>query len=155
MNNVERIQHYIDLETEAEPKLPTDPKDDELWPTAGKIDFENAKLQYRPDLPLVLKGLDFSIRAGEKVGIIGRTGAGKSSVAQALFRTVELCEGKISVDGRDLRGLGLETVSYIQEEDINADLFSFVRDWRSFRKMLSFSRVLSGKPDLALLRRLP
>ena len=58
----------------------------------------------------MLKGLTFAIKPGEKVGIIGRTGAGKSSIAQALFRTVELCEGKIIVDGRDLRGIGLDTV---------------------------------------------
>jgi ABC-type multidrug transport system fused ATPase/permease subunit len=59
---------------------------------------------------LVLKGLTFDVKPGEKVGIIGRTGAGKSSIAQALFRTVELCEGKIEVDGRNLRSLGLEVV---------------------------------------------
>jgi len=58
----------------------------------------------------VLKGLTFDVKPGEKVGIIGRTGAGKSSIAQALFRTVELCEGKIEIDGRDLRSLGLEVV---------------------------------------------
>ena len=68
-------------------------------------------MRYRPDLPLVLDGLTFHVNPGEKVGIIGRTGAGKSSIAQALFRTVELCGGKISVDGRDLRGIGLDTVS--------------------------------------------
>jgi ABC-type multidrug transport system fused ATPase/permease subunit len=61
-------------------------------------------------LPLVLKGLTFDIKPGEKVGIIGRTGAGKSSIAQALFRTVELSDGKIEVDGRDLSRLGLEVV---------------------------------------------
>ena len=82
-----------------------------MWPTQGEVTFEDVALRYRPDLPLVLKGLTFSIKAGEKVGIIGRTGAGKSSIAQALFRTVELCDGKIVVDGRNLRELGLETVS--------------------------------------------
>ena len=92
------MQHYRELETEAEGQLPSDPKPDEPWPAAGAVSFENVQLRYRPDLPLVLKGLTFDVKPGEKVGIIGRTGAGKSSIAQALFRTVELCEGKIEVD---------------------------------------------------------
>lgn len=104
------MQHYRELEAEAEGQLPSDPKPDEPWPAAGAVSFENVQLRYRPDLPLVLKGLTFDVKPGEKVGIIGRTGAGKSSIAQALFRTVELCEGKIEVDGRDLRSLGLEVV---------------------------------------------
>ena len=112
-NNVERVQYYNDLAVEANPVLHTDPGLE--WPSQGQIEFQDVQLQYRPDLPLVLKGLTFSINPGEKVGIIGRTGAGKSSIAQALFRTVELCGGKISVDGRDLRGLGLDTVCYISE----------------------------------------
>jgi ATP-binding cassette subfamily C (CFTR/MRP) protein 1 len=104
------VQHYRELETEAKGQLPSDPKPDEPWPTAGAVSFDNVQLRYRPDLPLVLKGLTFDVKPGEKVGIIGRTGAGKSSIAQALFRTVELCEGKIEVDGRDLRSLGLKVV---------------------------------------------
>ena len=67
-------------------------------------------MKYRPDLPLVLKGLTFDIKPAEKIGIIGRTGAGKSSIAQALFRTIELSGGKIEIDGRDLRDLGLDIV---------------------------------------------
>jgi ABC-type multidrug transport system fused ATPase/permease subunit len=90
--------------------LPDDPKPEEPWPTAGAVSFENVQLRYRPDLPLVLKGLTFNIKPGQKIGIIGRTGAGKSSIAQALFRTVELCEGRIVVDGKDLRNLGLTAV---------------------------------------------
>lgn len=110
MNNVERIQYYNDLGTEADTRCSADPTDDESWPTEGALTFENVQLRYRPELPLVLKGLTFNIKPGEKVGVIGRTGAGKSSVAQALFRTVEICGGKISVDGRDLKDLGLDTV---------------------------------------------
>jgi ATP-binding cassette subfamily C (CFTR/MRP) protein 1 len=104
------VQYYRELETEANNHVPDDPKLGEIWPTAGAVSFENVQLRYRPDLPLVLKGLTFEIKPGEKVGIIGRTGAGKSSIAQALFRTVELCDGKIAVDGRDLSQLGLEAV---------------------------------------------
>lgn len=63
--------------------------------------------------------MTFDIKPGEKVGIIGRTGAGKSSMAQALFRAVELCGGRIVVDGRTLSELGLDTVSGTVE-DIHA-----------------------------------
>jgi ABC-type cobalamin/Fe3+-siderophores transport system ATPase subunit len=69
-------------------------------------------LRYRPELPLVLKGLSFEIKPGEKVGVIGRTGAGKSSLIQALYKTVNLSSGRIEVDGLDLATLGLETVSF-------------------------------------------
>ena len=109
MNNVERVQYYNDLQVEAAPDLPTDPKPAE-WPTHGAVEFDDVKLRYRENLPLVLHGLTFSIKPGEKVGIIGRTGAGKSSIAQALFRTVEICDGAIKVDGVDLKGLGLDQV---------------------------------------------
>lgn len=74
------------------------------------MSFQDVQLRYRPELPLVLKGISFDIKPGEKVGIIGRTGAGKSSIAQALFRTVELSGGRIVIDGRDIKGLGLDVV---------------------------------------------
>ena len=109
-NNVERVQHFMQLETEAPPTLPTDPSPSQKWPTAGEVTFTNVCLRYRPELPLVLKSLSFKIQGGERVGIIGRTGAGKSSIAQALFRTVEICEGSIVIDGRDCSKLGLDTV---------------------------------------------
>ena len=88
----------------------SDPAPDD-WPTAGAIELEDVELRYRPELPLVLKGISFKIRPGEKVGIIGRTGAGKSSVTQALFRMVEICGGGIWIDGRSISDVGLETVS--------------------------------------------
>ena len=109
-NAAERVLHYNHLEMEAAPTLPTDPKP-EAWPTQGKVEFKLVELRYRPDLPLVLKGVSFSIQPGEKIGIIGRTGAGKSSIAQALFRTVEPCGGTIEIDGVNLQTLGLDTVS--------------------------------------------
>ncbi|ODN79695.1 hypothetical protein L202_03623 [Cryptococcus amylolentus CBS 6039] len=110
MNNVERVQHYGALPTEASPSLPSDPAPSDPWPSHGAISFRDVQLRYRPDLPLVLKGLNFDIHPGEKIGVIGRTGAGKSGIAQALFRTVELSGGKIVIDDRDLQGLGLDTL---------------------------------------------
>ncbi|WVQ76019.1 hypothetical protein IAR50_005655 [Cryptococcus sp. DSM 104548] len=110
MNNVERVQTYGELPTEASPYAPSDPAPSDPWPSHGPISFRDVQLKYRPDLPLVLKGLTFDIHPGEKIGVIGRTGAGKSSIAQALFRTVEISGGNIIVDGRDLQGLGLDTL---------------------------------------------
>ena len=108
-NCVERVHHYAGLPIEAAATLPADPKQ-EAWPTHGAVTFKDVELRYRDDLPLVLKGISFSINAGEKVGIIGRTGAGKSSMVQALFRAVELAGGSVEVDGLDLATLGLETI---------------------------------------------
>lgn len=109
MNAVERVQHYCELPMEADPVLPHDPIESE-WPIGGEVQFRDLEMRYRPDLPLTLKGVSFTIKPGEKVGIVGRTGAGKSSIAQALFRAVEPCGGTISVDGVDLRTLGLDTL---------------------------------------------
>jgi len=67
-------------------------------------------MRYRPQLEPVLRGVSVSIRAGEKIGIVGRTGAGKSSLLAALFRTVELAEGAIRIDGVDISGLPLRVL---------------------------------------------
>jgi ABC-type transport system involved in Fe-S cluster assembly fused permease/ATPase subunit len=103
------VLHYTNL-----PSEPTTIQDlddlDPNWPSEGKIDFDGVYLRYRPELPHVLRGLSFTIGAGEKVGIIGRTGAGKSSIAQALFRMVELDRGGIFIDGVDTRFVDIDEV---------------------------------------------
>lgn len=80
----------------------------EVWPEKGAINFEGVTLSYRPDLPPVLSNICIDIKAGEKVGIVGRTGAGKSSVLMALFRIAELSEGRIVIDGVDIRTIPLK-----------------------------------------------
>ena len=80
---------------------------DPSWPKEGAISFSKVKLNYRPNLPLVLKGLDIDIPAMSKVGVVGRTGAGKSTLMVSLLRIVEVCEGSISIDGIDIAKLGL------------------------------------------------
>ncbi|CAA7257506.1 unnamed protein product [Cyclocybe aegerita] len=104
MNAVERVLHYAELPSEGDESKTEPPAS---WPHQGAIKFSNVKLTYREGLPLVLKGIDFDVRPGEKIGIVGRTGSGKSSLIQALFRTVELREGKIEVDGYDISQLSL------------------------------------------------
>ncbi|RXW22412.1 hypothetical protein EST38_g3441 [Candolleomyces aberdarensis] len=108
MNAVERVTHYTELPPEGDLQSPDDPPTS--WPQNGGIQFNNVDLVYRPGLPLVLKNVSFSIRPREKVGIVGRTGAGKTSLLQALFRTVELSAGSIEIDGVDVRKVGLETL---------------------------------------------
>ncbi|KAF9428970.1 hypothetical protein BGZ76_001983 [Entomortierella beljakovae] len=133
---VERLNEYIDLPTEAPEILPLPLTDDGttvVWPPRnGKIVFDNYSTRYREGLDLVLKNVSFEIQAGEKLGIVGRTGAGKSSLTLALFRMIESAGshwiknpdpnsqqhgdditvqdedgGKIEVDGVDISTLGL------------------------------------------------
>jgi ABC-type multidrug transport system fused ATPase/permease subunit len=88
MNAVERVLHYTELPGEGDAVKPNDPP--MTWPTGGEIAFKNVEMVYRPGLPLVLKDVSFNVAPGEKVGVVGRTGAGKSSLLQALFRFVLL-----------------------------------------------------------------
>ncbi|KAF8578287.1 multidrug resistance-associated ABC transporter [Ramaria rubella] len=106
MNAVERITVYAELPSEAALATHMDPPPS--WPSNGSISFKNVELAYREGLPLVLKDVSFEIKAGEKVGIVGRTGAGKSSLLQALFRIVELQKGSIIIDAVDCRTIGLD-----------------------------------------------
>jgi len=107
MISVERIRQYCQITSEALPYLPNDDTLRTTWPWDGKITFSSAELRYRPTLPLVLKGLDIEIPAMAKVGVVGRTGAGKSTIMVSLFRIVELCSGSIMIDGIDIKKIGL------------------------------------------------
>ncbi|XP_070166360.1 ATP-binding cassette sub-family C member 5-like isoform X2 [Polyergus mexicanus] len=108
--SVERISYYLKtLQKEGASKtVALKPADD--WPSRGKIEFKAVQLRYREELPLVLIDLSFTIKAGEKIGIVGRTGSGKSSLVIALFRLVEICEGIIKIDGIDISKLELDVL---------------------------------------------
>ncbi|XP_078432524.1 ABC transporter C family member 2-like [Wolffia australiana] len=106
LNAVERVGTYIDLPSEA-PAVVENNRPPPGWPAAGEIEFQDVVLRYRPELPPVLHGISFKIAASEKVGIVGRTGAGKSSMLNALFRIVEAERGRIFVDGCDVSKMGL------------------------------------------------
>ncbi|KAJ6216249.1 hypothetical protein RDWZM_007406 [Blomia tropicalis] len=104
MTSVERVIEYSNLEPEAElESLYKFPKN---WPETGSVKFERVYLTYANCPEPVLKNLTFDIRGGEKIGVVGRTGAGKSSILAALFRMVEI-QGKISIDGVDCSVIGL------------------------------------------------
>ena len=105
MNAKERIHYYgSELAEEAPLKLR---QVEDTWPQAGSIDFDNVQMRYRAELPLVLQGLSMQVKGGERIGIVGRTGAGKSSIMSALFRLTELSGGQIRIDGIDIATVGL------------------------------------------------
>uniref|UniRef100_A0A673I0F7 Multidrug resistance-associated protein 1 n=1 Tax=Sinocyclocheilus rhinocerous TaxID=307959 RepID=A0A673I0F7_9TELE len=103
---VEKVKEYGDTEKEAEWRLEhsTLPAG---WPTTGHIEIRNFGLRYREDLELAISDISVNIEGGEKVGIVGRTGAGKSSLTLGLFRIIEAAQGEICVDGVNIAELGL------------------------------------------------
>lgn len=119
MNAVERLYVYavnIPQEVVADEKTrtgnqgavaPTEVIKAHSWLTAGEVRFHDVRLRYRPGLPESLKGVELTVQAGEHVAIVGRTGAGKSSIINALFRMMELSGGNIAIDGTDIAGLPL------------------------------------------------
>ncbi|XP_037524946.1 multidrug resistance-associated protein 1 [Rhipicephalus sanguineus] len=104
--SVERCLEYTKVTQEAPWENPYF-KPDPSWPVTGEVEFQNYSTRYRADLDLVLKGITCDIKPGEKVGIVGRTGAGKSSLTLALFRIIEAAGGAINIDGLDISTLGL------------------------------------------------
>ncbi|KAG2421757.1 hypothetical protein HFD88_005733 [Aspergillus terreus] len=103
MNAIERVLFYMDTEIEPQggKSVPAS------WPTEGQIEFRSLVTGYNSDGPPVLKGLDFHVRPHERIGIVGRTGAGKSSLALALFRFLAIPEGTVYVDGVDVSKIKL------------------------------------------------
>lgn len=108
MTSVERVAYYsenIQAEGDWETKKGVDvPKE---WPQNGQIDFQSVKLRYRPKYPLALNDVTFEIKPKEKIGVIGRTGSGKSSLGNVLYRLYPLTWGRIFIDGVDIATIGL------------------------------------------------
>jgi ABC-type multidrug transport system fused ATPase/permease subunit len=106
MNAAERIIEYSNLPTESlsggEPPA--------HWPSEGRLEVTNLTVSYAPDLPPVLKGLTFSVARNERIGVVGRTGAGKSSLTLALFRFLEAQQGSILIDGLDISTISLHAL---------------------------------------------
>jgi ABC-type multidrug transport system fused ATPase/permease subunit len=111
MTSAERINEYSHMPPEAgfykeevEPSI--------NWPTEGRIEFKNYKLKYRPELASVLKDINLKISPRDKIGVIGRTGAGKSSIFQALFRLIDksTTDGQIFIDGIDISKISLKNL---------------------------------------------
>lgn len=103
MNATERVIEYANIETEEQGGMNAPA----YWPTEGRVEVENLVVGYAPDLPPVLDGLSFTMEKNQRVGIVGRSGAGKSSLTLALFRFLEARKGHISIDGLDISKIKL------------------------------------------------
>uniref|UniRef100_A0A668AGE1 Multidrug resistance-associated protein 1 n=1 Tax=Myripristis murdjan TaxID=586833 RepID=A0A668AGE1_9TELE len=157
---VEKVKEYSDTEKEAEwrhepSSLPPG------WPTGGDIEIRGLGLRYRADQDLAIRNITVSIQAGEKVGIVGRTGAGKSSLTLGLFRIIEAAEGQIFIDGVDIAKLGLHElrsrITIIPQDPVvfsgslrmNLDPFDSYSDeevWRAL-ELAHLKSFVSGLPD--------
>ncbi|RDX62968.1 ABC transporter C family member 10, partial [Mucuna pruriens] len=104
--SVERLNQYMHIPSEAEEVIEGN-RPPSNWPVAGKVELNDLQIRYRPDGPLILHGITCTFKAGHKIGIVGRTGSGKSTLIGALFRLVEPAGGKIVVDGIDISSIGL------------------------------------------------
>ena len=104
--SVERVLEYSKLPSEA-PEIISKCRPNASWPSQGAVEFINYSTRYRPGLNLVLKNVNLKIRPHEKIGVVGRTGAGKSSLTLALFRIIEPATGNISIDALDTSTIGL------------------------------------------------
>ncbi|KAJ5304146.1 uncharacterized protein N7443_003806 [Penicillium atrosanguineum] len=155
MNSVERVREYLEVEQEAAPVIEENrPTTD--WPSQGAVDFKGYTTRYRPDLDPVLKEVSFSVKPGEKVGIVGRTGAGKSSLALALFRGLEAEKGQIVIDGVDIGAIGLrdlrEAITIVPQDPTlftgtirsNLDPFGLFNDAEIFTAIRRVHLIGSG-----------
>ena len=107
MTKMERSLLYTNLINEK----PQHSENDNInWPTKGEIEFIDYSTRYRPDTEIILKNLSFKIEGSKKIGIVGRTGSGKSTMAICLFRILEALNGKILIDGIDISTLGLKKI---------------------------------------------
>jgi len=105
--SVERIKQYMHLPVEPPAIIPEN-RPPTSWPQEGRIDLQDLKIRYRPNAPLVLKGITCTFSAGNKIGVVGRTGSGKSTLISSLFRLVDPAGGKILIDKLDICSIGLK-----------------------------------------------
>ncbi|KAK9477077.1 P-loop containing nucleoside triphosphate hydrolase protein [Lipomyces japonicus] len=107
MNAVERIEEYINVTPEMDAIIP-DSRPPSGWPSKGAIDIQDLTLRYAPNLPIVISNVSFTVEPRSKIGVVGRTGAGKSTISSALFRFLEPENGRIKIDGVDISSIGLK-----------------------------------------------
>ncbi|KAL3630667.1 Multidrug resistance-associated protein 7 [Castilleja foliolosa] len=104
--SVERLDQYMHIMSEA-PVVIKENRPPASWPTEGKVEIQELQIKYRQDAPLVLRGITCTFEGGHRIGIVGRTGSGKTTLIGALFRLVEPVGGRIVVDGIDISTIGL------------------------------------------------
>ncbi|KAL6986359.1 Multidrug resistance-associated protein 7 [Sarracenia purpurea var. burkii] len=104
--SVERLEQYMHIPSEA-PKTIEENRPMLNWPSIGKVEICDLKIRYRPNAPLVLRGISCTFEGGHNIGIVGRTGSGKTTLIGALFRLVEPTEGMIIIDDINISTIGL------------------------------------------------
>ncbi|KAG0588980.1 hypothetical protein KC19_2G282400 [Ceratodon purpureus] len=104
--SVERVQQYMKIKSES-PAIIEGSRPSPNWPVKGKVELQNLQIRYRPGAPLVLKGITCTFEGSQRVGVVGRTGSGKTTLISALFRLVEPAGGRILIDGLDITTIGL------------------------------------------------
>ncbi|KAI8092705.1 P-loop containing nucleoside triphosphate hydrolase protein [Halteromyces radiatus] len=104
-NSVERVVEFMQIDQES--NLATTQLSPE-WPSRGALDIQDLKIRYAPGLDMILKGISFSVGSGEKIGVVGKTGCGKSTLTLAIFRFLEAVSGKIMIDGIDISTVSLK-----------------------------------------------
>jgi ABC-type multidrug transport system fused ATPase/permease subunit len=157
MNSVERIKEYLDVEQEADAVIEKSrPPSD--WPLRGSVEFVNYTTRYRKELDPVLRNVSFKINPKEKVGIVGRTGAGKSSLALAIFRALESDGGNILIDDVDIGLIGLqdlrEAITIVPQDPTlftgtirsNLDPFDMYTDVEIFEALRRVQLIGSNEP---------
>ncbi|KAJ3366758.1 hypothetical protein GGF32_003402 [Allomyces javanicus] len=165
--SMERVQEYMDAPAEASETTPF--ALDAAWPVRGEIEFRDYSTRYRASLDPVLKHINLKINAGERVGICGRTGGGKTSLVMALFRILEADTGSIFIDGINLATVGLQDVrsrlTILPQDAVlfdasvrsNLDPAGAVDDatlWRSLEhaSLAEYVRLLDGQLDARVAR---
>ncbi|KAH3683179.1 hypothetical protein WICPIJ_005848 [Wickerhamomyces pijperi] len=109
MNSVERLKEYLDIEEEPAEFVP-DNEPPANWPHEGRLEISDLSLRYAAHLPKVIKNVSFDVDPNNKIGIVGRTGAGKSTIITALFRFLDPETGYIKIDGIDVTSIGLKNL---------------------------------------------
>jgi len=165
MTSSQRMIAYTKLDLEDELEKPADKELEERnWPQSGKIEFQSATMRYRPQLDPSIVDVNFKTEAGMIVGIVGRTGSGKSSILQTLFRLVEVSSGRIMLDGVDIKSVGLhilrKSIAFIPQspfliqgtirenldpfkESTDQQIDSVLKEVEMYDKIYSFEKNLS------------
>ncbi|KAJ3306009.1 hypothetical protein HDV03_000546 [Kappamyces sp. JEL0829] len=161
MNAVERVDEYLKLEEEA-PAIIDTCRPPDSWPAAGEIKVRRLTLRYAPDGPPILSEISFQTSAGEKIGIVGRTGAGKTTLSLAFFRFIEPEAGEILIDGINIANIGMydlrSKLTVIPQDPVlfsgtlrsNLDPFSEYSDeeiWESLRNCHFLESCLVHQPS--------
>ncbi|KAJ3206162.1 hypothetical protein HDU67_008352 [Dinochytrium kinnereticum] len=107
MNAAERINEYMEIDQER-PAIVPNMRPPPSWPSKGSIKVNNLEMKYSKESSPILNNVSFEVKGGEKLGVVGRTGAGKSSLSLCLFRIIEPSSGSIIIDGIDITDIGLQ-----------------------------------------------